>query len=114
MRWIEALIAVVLALAGLRSLVYWLRKPFVGRDAVDHFLFALFVLGRVGVWWSLSGLFAIYAVVSGQLRGVAFNDEIKARFWWYPMVIIFLAALQMVCGLFLARRRVDGEHPELL
>jgi hypothetical protein len=105
MRWLEALIAVALALGGVRSLVHWFRQPFVGRDGVDHLLFALFVLARVGLWWSLSGLFAIYAVLSGQLQGRAFSDEVRARFWWYPVITIFLAALQMVCGLFLGRRK---------
>jgi hypothetical protein len=105
MRWVEALVAAALAFGGFRSLVHWLLKPFAGRDRLDHLLFALFVLGRVGLWWSLSGLFAIYAVLSGHLRGQAFTDEVRARLWWYPTITICLAALQMVSGLFLGRRK---------
>ena len=96
--------AAALGIGGTRSLIHWLRKPFVGRDGVDHLLFGLFVLGRVGVWLSLSGLFAIYAVLSGQVRGRAFTDEVRARLWWYPAITLSLAATQAVCGIFLGRR----------
>lgn len=108
MKWFEALVAAFLALGGIRSLVHWLRAPFAGRDGFDHLLFGLFVTGRVGVWWSLSGLFAIYSVLSSQLRGRAFTDEVRARFWWYPTITIALVAVQMVCGLFLGRRKASG------
>jgi hypothetical protein len=103
-RWVEVAITVTLGLLGLRSLVHWLRTPFAGEDGVDHALFALFVLGRVGVWWSLAGLFAIDTAVSGHLRGRALTDEIRTRFWWYPVVVIAFTALQFVAGVMLGRR----------
>jgi hypothetical protein len=104
-RWFEVLITAGLGLLGVRSLVHWFRTPFAGADAVDHALFGLFVLGRVGVWWSLSGLFAIDVAVSGRLRGRALTDEIRTRFWWYPVVVIAFTALQFVAGVLLGRRR---------
>ena len=109
MTWFEIGVATVLAALGIRSALFWLRRPFAGRDAADHLLFALFVVGRVGLWWSLAGLFAIYAAVSSHLRGLAFTDEIRTRFWWYPIVVIALAALQFVAGFLLGRR--DAAEP---
>src|SRR5206468_2086247 len=57
--WFETAVAVVFGAFGARSAAHWFRRPFAGTDATDHLLFALFVLGRVGLWWSLAGLFAI-------------------------------------------------------
>ena len=105
MRWFEIGVAALLAVAGARSLIHWLRLPFAGRDPIDHALFATFVLGRVGFWWSLAGLFAIYATLSGNLKGQAFTDEIRARFWWYPVIVAVFAAMQFAAGFFLSRRR---------
>jgi len=93
-----------LGLLGLRSLVHWLRTPFAGEDALDHTLFALFVIGRVGVWWSLAGLVAIDTAISGRLQGRALTDEIRTRFWWYPVIVIACTALQFVAGVALGRR----------
>ena len=104
MRWFEALASALLLALGLRSLVHWLRLSFAGEDAADHVLFGLFVLGRVGVWWSLAGLFAIYATISRHLAGRAFTDEIRTRFWWYPVVVLVFAAVQLVAGILLGRR----------
>ena len=105
MRWVEIGLAVLFGLAGLRSLIHWLRRPFVGEDRTDHILFALFVLGRVGAWWSLAGLFAIYATVSGELTGQAFTDEVRSRFWWYPILVLSFIVMQLVAGIFLGKRR---------
>jgi len=103
-RWFEVLASGLLAVLGLRSLVHWIRLPFTGEDGADHVLFGLFVLGRVGVWWSLAGLFAINATVSGHLAGRTFTDEVRTRFWWYPMVVLLFAAVQLVAGILLGRR----------
>jgi hypothetical protein len=104
LRWFEIGVAAALGVLGVRSLVHWLREPFAGRDATDHLLFALFVVGRVGIWWALAGLFAIYESVSARLVGRAFADEIRIRFWWYPMVVLAAAVLQFVAGVMLGRR----------
>jgi len=103
-RWFEVLASGLLAVLGLRSLVHWLRLPFTGEHGADHVLFGLFVLGRVGAWWSLAGLFAIYATVSGHLAGRTSTDELRTRFWWYPMVVLVFAAVQLVAGILLGRR----------
>ena len=69
MRIAEVVIATVFVLLGLRSLWTWTRRPFDGTDVSDHALYALFVTGRVGLWFAVAGLFAIYASV--DLRGRA-------------------------------------------
>ena len=113
MNTIEWVVAVVLGIAGLRSLVYWARRPFESVDVRDHLLFAAFVLGRIGAWWSLAGFFALSAGTrnpdplggGATLAGRAFVDEFRARYWWYPLVVIGFLVLQFVAGYFLGRRQ---------
>ena len=109
----EWVAAAVLGLAGLRSLVHWARRPFDSTDVRDHLLFAAFVLGRVGAWWSLAGFFALSASTRNSdpvgggatLTCRAFVDEFRSRYWWYPLVVIGFLVLQFVAGYFLGRRR---------
>ena len=71
MKLVEAILAGVFVLLGARSLVHWLRRPFEGGDVVDHVLFALFVTGRVGLWFALAGVFALYASTSTEGKAFA-------------------------------------------
>jgi hypothetical protein len=41
---VEIGMVVLCGALGIRSLIYWIRRPFEGRDARDHLLFALFVV----------------------------------------------------------------------
>jgi hypothetical protein len=102
LRAIEVVMAVVFGALGVRSLVYWLRQPFTGGDALDHALFALFVLGRAGIWLGLAALFAMYASTSSQ--GRAFVDDAGEFAWMVPVLLCF-AVLQVVAGYFLGHRR---------
>jgi hypothetical protein len=97
----EIVLVVVFAALGIRSIVYWIRRPFESRDPLDHLLFAMFVTGRVGMWFALSGLFLLYASVDTQ--GRAFTDDVR-RYDWFVMVFVVLAALQLLGGYFLGRR----------
>ena len=101
MKAFEIGLAVLFGALGVRSLVYWIRRPFESRDPRDHFLFALFVTGRVGLWFALCGLFLLYASVDTQ--GRAFTDDVR-QYDWFVMVFIVLAALQLLGGYFLGRR----------
>jgi hypothetical protein len=101
---VEIALLVVFAASGIRSLLYWVRRPFESRDARDHVLFALFVTGRVGLWLALAGLFALYA--STNTQGRAFIDDVR-QYDWYVMVFVVLAALQFVAGYFLGRRSTE-------
>jgi hypothetical protein len=98
---VEIVIAALLTLGGLRSLWIWSRRRFEGVDVVDHVLYALYLTGRVGLWFALAGFFFIYASV--DTPGVPGLDELQP-YRWYVLVPLFLGALQLVAGWFLGRR----------
>jgi hypothetical protein len=100
-RVVELAIAAAFLLGGLRSLWRWSRRSFEGTDVVDHVLYALFLTGRVGLWFSFAGFFLIYASV--DVRGRAAMDELEP-YRWYLLVPIALGALQLAAGWFLGRR----------
>lgn len=95
-----AMVALFTAL-GVRSLLHWGRRPFDGADVRDHVLFALFVTGRVGLWFGLAGLFLLYALTDTQ--GRAFVDDVRS-YDWFVLVFVGLAAIQFLAGYFLGRR----------
>ncbi len=105
MKAVELTLAVLLALAGVRSLWVWSRRRFEGVDVVDHVLYSLYLTGRVGLWFALSGLFLIYASVDAH--GQPATDELRP-YRWYLIVPLALGGLQMVAGWFLGRRRPEG------
>jgi hypothetical protein len=104
MNQIEIFLAVLFGALGVRSLVYWVRRPFESRDVRDHLLFALFVTGRVGLWLGLSVIFVLYA--STNTQGRAFIDDVR-RYDWFFMVFVVLAAMQLIGGFFLGRRSAE-------
>jgi hypothetical protein len=112
-RLLELVLSLVLAGFGVRSLIYWLRRPFEGVDPVDHALFALFVLGRVGTWLAFAGLFAISATLKdpngsgAYVQGRAFADTFRDEYSWYLLILIVFPVLQFLGGFFLGRRRPE-------
>lgn len=106
MKWFEGLMVVVFVALALRSGWYWLRRPFESRAIADHVLYAIFVTGRVGLWLSVAGAFAIF--LSLDTQGRAFADDAN-DFRWYVLVPGFLALLQLVGGVLLGRR---GDAPQ--
>ncbi len=105
MRVFEVVIAGVLGIAGLRSLWTWSRRGLEGSDVVDHVLYAMFVTGRAGLWFSLAGFFLISASVDA--RGRAALDELEP-FRWFLIVPLVLASVQLVAGWLLGRREPGG------
>ncbi len=104
LRGFELLIAAAFLYGGARSFRKWSRAPLEGTSAADHAWFALFVVGRVGLWLAFAGLFLIYASIGAT--GRPFVDEAR-RFNWYLVVLVGLAALQVVSGFVLGRRSPD-------
>ena len=100
MSLIEIVIASALGALGLRSLWTWVRRPLREGTVVDQLLFALFVTGRVGLWFALAGIFVLYAITSvdGYLT-TAFD-----RFRWVLLVPFALAATQVLAAYALGRR----------
>ncbi len=101
MRIIEIALVVLFTLGGLRSLWAWSSRHFESADPVDQILYALYLTGRIGLWFAFAGFFLISALI--RVQGRAFIDEFS-RFRWYVMVPIALSALQLVAGFVLGRR----------
>ena len=107
MKTAEAIVAAVFAAIGVRSLVYWLRRPFETADLREHLLFAAYLTGRIGLWFSLAGLFLLLSVDTGTrfARGSGAEfAEYASRYGWYVMVFAALSSMQLVAGYFLGRR----------
>lgn len=111
MRLPEFLIAMVLAGFGVRGLLHWVRRPLASTSARDHLLYALYVTGRVGLWFAFAGVFLLFAFagttdpVTGErvlTRGTAFVDAVE-RYRGLLLVPIVLATMQFVGGWFLGR-----------
>jgi hypothetical protein len=98
---LEIVVAGLFALAGLRSLWVWSRRRFEGTDVTDHLLYALYLTGRVGLWFSLAGFFAIYAMVDA-------SGQSLRSYRWYGLVPLLLAGMQLLAGWFLGRRQPGG------
>ena len=98
MKTFDAVVAVVLALVGIRSLVHWLRRPFHPSGPGERMLYVLHLTGRIGWWFGLAAFFLAYAVV----------DE-PQTVGWFILVPIALAGLQLLTG-FLLSRRADDAH----
>ncbi len=113
MKAFEVAMAALFAALGLRSLLYWLRRPMESDVRRDHLLYALFVVARAGLWFALAGLFLLYAAVDTQ--GRAFVDDV-GDFRWYFFVLAVPAALQFVTGFLLGRgspgRRASADPDE--
>jgi hypothetical protein len=111
MRIAEFVAAGVFLAMGVRSLVHWVRRPFESADPRDHLLFAAFVVGRAGMWLSLAGSLVLSATLKdpngsgAYLRGRAFADYFRDRYWWYPLTFTVFLVMQFLAGWFLGHRR---------
>lgn len=105
MKIFEIAMLVLFCLGGVRSLFSWSRRPLQSADLVDQLLYALYLTGRIGLWFAFAGFFLIYALSDAQ--GRAFIDEL-ARFRWYVLVPVGLAATQLLAGVALGRRSPEG------
>ena len=101
MKAFEIAMIVLFVGLGIRSAWYWLRRPFESTRVSDHVLYAMFVTGRVGVWLSVAGAFAIFLSIDTQ--GRAYVDDAK-RFGWYLLVPGILSFLQLLGSVLLGGR----------
>ena len=100
MRVFELTVAGLLGLLGLRSLIKWARKPFASSSIRDHALYALWILGRAGLWFALGGVFLISAMI--RVKGRAFIDQWNG-YRWYILVPVGCAVVQALAGYALGR-----------
>jgi hypothetical protein len=112
MRGVEFALGVVFTLLGFRSAWYWARRPFESTDVRDHLLYAVYLTGRVGLWFATAGLFFLFAFVGttdpvtgeqSPSTGRVYVDDV-ARYRWYVLVFAVLAAMQLIGGWFLGHR----------
>jgi hypothetical protein len=103
-RGFEIAAAVVLGLLGVRSFVYWIRRPLASPSAKEQVLYSVWVTGRVGLWFAVAGLFAMSASIHRE--GRAFTDTFH-QYRWYFYVPLALALLQLVSALLLSRSRSE-------
>ena len=115
MRIAELAVAGGFLAMGIRSFVYWIRRPFESVDPRDHLLFASFVVGRVGTWLSLGAILWLSATLKdpngsgAYLQGRAFTDYFYDRYWWCPIIVAVFAAMQVLAGWFLGHRGEGGD-----
>ena len=109
MRPFEFGVALVLTAFGIRSAVYWARRPFESTAIRDQLLYAVYLTGRVGMWFAFAGLFYLFAFVgttdplTGQRvpsTGQVYVDDVS-RYRWYVIVFAVLGAMQLLAGWFL-------------
>ena len=120
MRPFEFAVALVLTALGIRSAVYWARRPFESSAIRDQLLYAVYRTGRVGMWFAFAGLFFLFAFVgasdpepnpiTGELA-----VEHASKYAWYVIVFAVLGAMQLLGGWFLGHGgpsdHGDGEGP---
>jgi hypothetical protein len=118
-RRFEFVVALLFAAAGVRSAVHHARRPFDSSDVRDQLLYAVYLTGRVGMWFAFAGLFLIFAFagatdptpdpVTGKLEVVNASE-----YAWYVLVFAVLGAMQLLASWFLGHRRSgsSGDDPQ--
>jgi hypothetical protein len=88
----EIVAGCLLMVAGIFSLIRWLRRPYVPGSGSEHALYLVHLTARIGVWFAFAALFF----------GYAFVDDTEA-FRWFILVPIALAGIQLLTAVALAR-----------
>jgi len=101
----ELTLAGLFALLGVRSLVYWAKRPLDSRSVRDHLVYSLWLTGRVGLWFAVAGIFAISASISAD-DDVGFITKWD-RYRWFILVPLGLAAIQVIAAQWLRRSPRD-------
>jgi hypothetical protein len=109
MKAFELAVAAVCAALGVRSAVVWARRPFAGRDLVDHLLYAVHLTGRVGLWFAFAAMFVVFGTSEAQ-GGRGYVDEMNDQ-QWLLYLIAALGVMQLLGGWFLSRRLEPDDPP---
>jgi len=120
MRPFEFAVALVLTAFGIRSAVYWARRPFESTAIRDQLLYAVYLTGRVGMWFAFAGLFFLFAFVGASdpepnpITGELVVEH-PSKYAWYVIVFAALGAMQLLAGWFLGHGgpadHGDGQGP---
>jgi hypothetical protein len=101
-RIFELCVAAAFGVFGIRSFVHWIRRPLDSRSVRDQTLWAVYLTGRVGLWFAIGGIFLISALTPGERE--VYRRQF-AQFRWYFLVPIGMAVLQFVAAFLLGRSR---------
>jgi hypothetical protein len=120
MRPFEFAVALVLTAFGIRSAVYWARRPFESTAIRDQLLYAVYLTGRVGMWFAFAGLFYLFAFVGASdpepnpITGELVVEH-PSKYAWYVIVFAVLGAMQLLAGWVLGHGgpadHSDGQGP---
>jgi len=120
MRPFEFAVALVLTAFGIRSAAYWARRPFESTAIRDQLLYAVYLTGRVGMWFAFAGLFYLFAFVGvsdpepNPITGELVVEH-PSKYAWYVIVFAVLGAMQLLAGWFLGHGgpadHGDGQGP---
>jgi hypothetical protein len=120
MRPFEFAVALVLTAFGIRSAAYWARRPFESTAIRDQLLYAVYLTGRVGMWFAFAGLFYLFAFVGvsdpepNPITGELVVEH-PSKYAWYVVVFAVLGAMQLLAGWFLGHGgpadHGDGQGP---
>jgi hypothetical protein len=121
-RRLEFAIALVFAAGGIRSAIHHARRPFDSTDIRDQLLYALYLTGRVGMWFAFAGLFLIFAFagttdpvtgIRAPSTGQVYIDDVSG-YRGYVLVFAVLGAMQLLASWFLGHRGngSSGDDPE--
>ena len=106
------MIALLLAAGGIRSAIHHARRPFDSTDVRDQLLYAVYLTGRVGMWFAFAGLFVIFAFAGATdpvtgvhvpSTGQVYIDDVS-RYRGYVLVFAVLGAMQLLAAWFLGHR----------
>jgi hypothetical protein len=88
----ELVLAGLLLLAGVWSLVKWMRTAFAADSWGERVLYLVHVTARVGLWFAFAAYFL----------GLALVDDAEG-FTWFLLIPLALAGLQLVTGVALGQ-----------
>jgi hypothetical protein len=106
MRPFEFGVALLLTALGVRSMVHWGRRPFESTAIRDQMLYAVYLTGRVGMWFAFAGVFYLFAFVGASdpapdpITGELVVEH-PSTYAWYVIVFAVLGAMQLLAGWFL-------------
>ncbi len=107
MRRFEFVVALALTGFGVRSAVYWARRPFESTATRDQLLYAVYLTGRVGMWFAFAGLFYLFAFAGASdpapdpTTGALAVDD-PSKYAWYLIVFAVLDGMRQPTALMIS------------
>jgi len=110
MKSLDVVLALICVAGGIRSLIHHARRPFASSDVRDQLLYAVYLTGRVGMWFAFAGMFLILGFVGATdptpdpVTGRFLDIRDASDYVWYVLVFAVLGAMQVLASWFLGHR----------